>query len=134
MPKIPNINEIANPYDPAEEGNYSLTIRDAEDTTSKAGDAMIVVVVEITAAEEADNEQYVGKQIRDYLVYGSTEPSNFTLHRLKQYAVAAGLDPTDFEATDLIGAELEGQIRVRPGNEEYPDPSNQVGRLFVDVD
>lgn len=134
MPRIKNITEIADPTQPAAEGNYTVEIVAATDEISKNTNAeMIRVQLRITAAEDSENESHVGKTFFDYVVYGGDAPSNYSLWRLRQYATAAGLDPADFDTEALVGTELDAYVKVREGDEQY-GPSNQIGRLLVDVD
>lgn len=132
MPKIKQITDVENPFDPAADGIYTVEIDSAEDVISSKGLDMLKVKHRIVAAEDADNEAHVGKTLYDYNVWGGPEPSKFALFRIKQYATAAGVDPADFDAEELIGTQLEVEIRIREATDEYP-ASNEIKRVLVEA-
>jgi hypothetical protein len=117
-----DIGSVRDPNEPAPAGTYTVQCRHAEVKNSKAGEAMVSIQLQIVG----DGEE-AGKMVFDnaMLEGGGAGMGRF---RMQQYFQAVGTDEPDVDL--LIEETFDVQLSVRPGNEQYPNPSNNVDRVF----
>ena len=91
-------------------GQYSFTIQNAEERTSKAGHPMIVVKLEVC---DADGKT---RLITDYLMES-------VAYKLRHFAYAVGLG-SRYESGEMGAAEMQGlsgrcMIRIEPAKDNF---------------
>lgn len=137
MPRInmPDLGQIADPFAVAPAGTYRLRIADVVDSPAKSGAPMLKFMLTIVGGDAPDANDHAGKNIFDYVVYGTSDdgraPSNLSLWRLRSYCEAAGVEPTDFDPAELLNAEVDAEVAVEPGTDEYPNESNRIAKVYT---
>lgn len=97
-------------------GEYPARITAVEEKTSKAGNPMLVVDLEVY-----DNDKTKG--IRDYIVLGGEYSADWKLSHLAQ---AAGLpDDGNLDVATLCERNLRVKVKIKPAKGEY-DESNVI--------
>lgn len=122
-------NEL-NPFDPAPHGNYRLEIKEYSIGASQAsGNPMISAQYQIVRAYDAANEEHVGKVVFDNMVIQG-KGDKFGKWRHRQVTEAVGLPLTGGPASAYVGKQFDAELKVTPGNEEYP-AKNSINNIFV---
>lgn len=122
-----NLDDVKNPFEPVVEGRYFLNCKTSSDEPTKKGEAMITLEMEIIGSK---NEEDNGKQVMEYLVIGdgTQRYHKGARWRWAEYCRAIGSDGKD--STDVQGQRFDVELGVKPGNEEYPNPSNFVKKVY----
>lgn len=93
-------------------GEYPGKIVEAEEKTSKAGNPMLVVHLEIYNGEQT-------KFVKDYIVTGGEHPQDWKLVHLAKscgMAVDGNVDPAT-----LVDRYIRCKIKIKPAKGQYPE-------------
>jgi hypothetical protein len=109
--------KVAKKYEPLPSGDYDFVILDAEETTSKAGNDMLKVKLEVK-----------GEHIYDYLLSKGS-----TAWKLKAFCRAMNLldkyETGNLNAGDLIGRKGRVELAIEPATGAY-DAKNKVKKYI----
>jgi len=120
-----DLTDVADPFDPAPAGRYTVQCTEAEEKPSKSGERMIRFVFQII--EDEDN---AGKNIFEYCMLEGKGKSG-GLWRMKQICEAAGLDiKGGWDLSEFVSASFDVEISVEPGQGEY-GPSNRIKDVYA---
>jgi hypothetical protein len=98
-------------------GIYPATVNKAEEKTTRAGDPMMFIELEVFLPSGKS------KFVKDYIVTGGEYPSDW---KLKSLAVAVGLEVNgEIMAQDLMGKSMNAKIGKKPAKGDFPE-SNDV--------
>lgn len=93
-------------------GEYPARITNAEEQTSKAGNPMLVVSLDVFDGDRT-------KMVRDYIVTGGEYPADWKIGHLVR---SAGLDDDgDLDPAMLIERPVRVKLKVKPAKGDYQE-------------
>lgn len=109
------------------DGWYTVRVSAPEITATKAGDMRQAKLrLDVIDGEHARRVIFARHtvSVADGASDGKRKSALIGRSQLKELFAAAGIGGSDL--ADLVGAEVEARIKLRPGSDRYPDPTNEV--------
>jgi len=120
-----NANELpedTGSFDPIPAGEYTVAISEATLNDTKAGTGQYIKLrMDVTGPTHQGRVLFANINIRN------PNPKAEEIGRQQLGSIMRAIGLTSLQDTDqLIGGQMAVKVTIRPGNEQYPDPQNEV--------